>query len=130
MTTVLLPAIAREHPSHARLAAFHRIERRFAWQARLSVLLTGATGLWLAQRLGLWTRFADPAAWWLAAMGAVWLAFAAMLFVLEPFVLPRLAPRLRHPARGFRAAQALHWVLLVASLATLGGAVAGVHGFG
>ena len=130
VTTVLLPAIAREHPPHARLAAFHRIERRFAWQARGAVLVTGASGLWLAHAFQLWERFADPASWWLAAMVLVWLVFAAMLFVLEPLVLPRVLARLRSPATAFRAVQVLHGVLLALSLLTLGGAVAGAHGFG
>ena len=128
VTTVLLPAVFRDYPPSARLAAFHRFERRFAWQARVSVLITGASGLWLAHRYQLWDRFADPASWWLAAMGLVWLVFAAMLFVLEPLVLPRVLARLRNPAKAFRAVLVLHWFLLLFSLVTIGGAVAGAHG--
>ena len=130
VTTVLLPAIRREHAPSARLAAFHRIERRFAWQARVAVLVAGASGLWLAEGFQLWDRFGDAASWWLAAMAFVWLLFAAMLFVLEPVVLPRVLARIGDPARAFRAAEILHRALLALSLVTVAGAAAGAHGLG
>ena len=37
-----------------------------------TVLVTGVSGLWLAHGYQLWSRFGDPASWWLAAMAIVW----------------------------------------------------------
>lgn len=128
VTTVLLPAVARDHPPERRLAAFLRIETRFAWQARLSVLTAGGSGLWMTWRLDAWSRFADPTFWWMHAMAAVWLAFSLMLFVLEPLVLHRLLDNSPRPDLAFRRVVFLHWILLAASLLAVGGAVAGAHG--
>ena len=89
VTTVLLPAVQRTQSAPERLALFHRIERRFAWQARATTLLAGVTGFWMTHRLGVWGRFADPAFWWMHAMVLVWAVFTLMLFVLEPLVLHR-----------------------------------------
>lgn len=129
VTTVLLPAVRREYPPERRLAAFHAIERRFAWQARISVLVAGASGLWLVHVFALWDRFRDPAFWWMHAMVLVWIIFAAMLFVLEPLVIHRAMERTRRPERLFNIVQTMHWVLLTLSLVAAGGAVAGAHGF-
>jgi len=128
VTTVLIPAVTAEHPPERRLAAFLRLESRFAWQARLSVLVVGATGFWMTYRLELWSRFARPETWWMHAMLGVWALFALMLFVLEPLVLHRRLERSPDPARAFRRMRRLHWFLLGVSLTTVLGAVAGVHG--
>ena len=64
-------------------------------------------------------------------MVCLWLLFAFILFVAEPFILHRHFDRLatRVPevavARLYRA----HWVLLVLSLVTIFGAVAGSQGW-
>lgn len=129
VTTVLLPAVRREYPPERRLKAFHAIERRFAWQARISVLVAGASGLWLVHVFVLWDRFRDPAFWWMHAMVLVWIIFAVMLFVLEPLVIHRAMARTRRPERLFNIVQTMHWVLLTLSLVAAGGAVAGAHGF-
>lgn len=68
---------------------FEALERRFATQARYTTQLTGLTGLYMTWRLDLWSRFADPAYWWMDAMVLLYLVFTMMLFVLEPFVLHR-----------------------------------------
>ena len=51
VTTVLLPAVRRGQPPSLRLAAFLRVEGGFAWQARITVLIAGASGYWLVHRL-------------------------------------------------------------------------------
>src|SRR5208282_5705813 len=88
-TTVLLPAIRRLEAPEQRLALFDAIERRFAWQARLTTALAGLTGLDMLIRLDLWDRFLSPAYWWMHAMVIVWLVFTVMLCVAEPLVLHR-----------------------------------------
>src|SRR5262249_22308285 len=87
VTTVVMPAIRRQHPPDERLAAFHRIEERFAPQARLWVMLAGASGFWMVYRADMWERFGDPGFWWMHAMVGVWAIFVVMLFVIEPLFL-------------------------------------------
>lgn len=128
VTTVLMPAIRRNHPPPARLAAFHGFEAGFAWQARLWVGLAGLSGLWMIHRADLWDRFADLRFWWMHAMVAVWAVFAAMLYVIEPLFLHRRMERSRTPERDFARMERMHRVLLLAALVTLVGAMAGAHG--
>jgi uncharacterized membrane protein len=129
VTTVLLPAVRRSAAPERRLAEFHRFEARFAPQAGLSVLAAGLSGLWMVWRADLWSRFADAHFWWMHAMVAVWLVFAAMLFVVEPLYLHRRMAASPDPAGDFRRLERMHRVLLALSLLTLAGAVAGSHGW-
>lgn len=128
VTTVLIPAVKRQHPPAERLAAFMVVEDRFVWQARLTVLVAGASGLWMLQREQLWSAFALPGYWWLHAMVGLWLVFAAMLFVIEPLFLHAGLARSADPASAFRRMEWLHRILFVLSLVTVFGAAAGSHG--
>ena len=130
VTTVVLPAVRRFKSAAERLAFFDAIERRFARQARATTVLAGASGFYMVQRLRLWPEFFTLAYWWLDAMVLTWLLFTAMLFIAEPLFLHRwLAARAqRAPGDTFALVQRLHWVLLVLSLITIFGAVAGSHG--
>lgn len=131
VTTVLLPAVRRMKSPGERVAFFESIERRFAWQARATTLLVGLSGLYLLQSWNLWGRFASARYWWMHAMVAVWAVFTVMLFIAEPLVLHRrLLEMARHDPEGtFRRIERMHWVLLIASLVTVAGAVAGAHGW-
>lgn len=129
VTTVLIPSIRRSVLPAERLAAFHRFEGRFAPQAAVWVLLAGASGFWMTHRAGLWGRFLDAEYWWMHAMVAVWLAFALMLFVIEPLFLHRRMAASPDPARDFARMERVHRVLLALSLLTVLGAVAGSHGW-
>jgi hypothetical protein len=61
-------------------------------------------------------------------MALVWLAFTLMLFVVEPLGLDqRLLLRVSADRR-LAVVERFHWVLLIASLITVLGAVAGSHG--
>ena len=129
VTTVLLPAVRREAPGAA-VELFERLEARFAKQARWTTALVGITGIWLTWRLGLWPRFVEMRFWWMHAMVGVWVLFTLMLFVLEPLFLHRrlLEWSRQDPAGAFRAIERFHQVLLLLSLATVIGVVAGSHG--
>lgn len=130
VTLVLLPAAAR-HPDPAQgIAVFEQSEHRFSLHARLWTLLTGLSGFYITWRFDLWSRFAEVQFWWMHAMVAIWLVFTIVLFVLEPLFLHRWfsARARRDPAGTLRLVCRLHWVLLVASLFALAGAVAGSHG--
>ena len=89
VTTVLLPAVRRLKAPNDRLVFFDAIERRFAWQARITTLLAGLTGLDMLVRLDLWQRFLSASYWWMHAMVIVWLLFTVMLFVAEPLIVHR-----------------------------------------
>lgn len=130
VTTVLLPAVGRMKDPVERIAFFEKIEGRFAWQARGTTLLVGATGLYLVYAWDLWDRFTQPAYWWMHAMVFVWVVFSVMLFIAEPLFLHRLflARATRKPTQTFRLIQIMHWVLLTISLVTVLGATMGSHG--
>lgn len=131
VTTVLLPSVRRMRSPEERVQFFEAIEGRFAWQARGTTLLVGASGLYLAHAWHLWERFTSPAWWWMHAMVLVWAVFTVMLFVAEPLFLHRriLESARQHPEETFRRIERLHWVLLTISLVTVLGAVAGSHGW-
>ncbi|WP_420135621.1 hypothetical protein [Rhodopseudomonas sp.] len=129
VTFVILPSLS-EFEADRRLAAFDALERRFSWQARISVLLAGISGWYLFDVFGHWERIADPGFWWLYAMIVLWALFMVMLFVAEPLFLHAwFDARARHDPEGaFRIAQRGHRVLSTLALITVGGAVGGAHG--
>ena len=129
VTTALMPSVRRgSHPAE-RLEVFHRFEDRFASQARLWVLLAGASGFWMTWRADLWDRFESAEYWWMHAMVVVWLVFAAMLFVIEPLFLHRRMAQSPHPSSDFTRMERFHRIVLVLSLVTVAGATLGSHGF-
>lgn len=130
VTTVLIPAVRRLKAPAERLAFFDAVERRFAWQARITTAITGITGLDMLIRFDLWDRFSDAGYWWMHAMVLTWLVFTVMLFVAEPLFLHRwlLAQAAASPESTFKLVERLHWIMLAVSLVTVLGAVAGSHG--
>lgn len=128
VTCVVMPFIRHNHQPAERLVAFHKIEGRFAPQARLWVLLAGASGFWMVHRAQMWDRFADPRFWWMHAMVGLWAMFAAMLFVIEPLFLHRRMREAADPGTDFLRMERMHRLLLALAIVTLLGAVAGSHG--
>src|SRR5437764_2550703 len=131
VTTALLPAIRRGELGADWLSAFQALERRFVWQARIAILLVGATGLYMIEAADLWDRFSSLAYWWMHAMVGLWAIFAIGLFVVEPLILDRRlhALTIRRPAATFAGLAGVHWLLLTLSLVTVFGSVAGSHGW-
>ncbi len=130
VTLVLLPALRSLPAAADRHRLFELAEGRFAWWARGATLLTGLSGFYMLYLSDGWGRFAQPDQWWLHAMVAVWAVFTLMLFVLEPLVLHRVFQHIaqRDPHGLMRRIQRLHIFLLIVSLVTVAGAVAGSHG--
>ena len=129
VTLVALPLAGASEDARKGWGLFEAIERRFAAQARISIPLAGATGLWMAWRLDLWSRFGEREFWWMDAMVLVWAAFMAMVFVAEPMLHARVvAEAARDPAAVIRRLWRVHAVLLAAAAVTILGAVAGAHG--
>jgi uncharacterized membrane protein len=131
VTMVALPAIRRGEMGENWLQAFHAIEHRFVWQARSAVILVGLTGLYMVWRLDLWNRFHSAFFWWMHAMVCLWLLFAFVLFIAEPLIVQRRfhAWAQTRPKTAFAWLHRVHWVLLILSLITIFGAVAGSRGW-
>ncbi len=130
VTMVLLPAVKRVGEPAERVRFFERMEAGFARQARMTTLITGVSGFYLVYKFEAWGRFAEARYWWMHAMVLLWAVFTLMLFVLEPLWLHRWfqARAQRDPAGTLAIIVRLHWVLLVVSVVTVAGAVAGSHG--
>ncbi len=136
VTTVVLPAVRSGALGPERYRAFEAIERRFVWSARAAVLLAGATGFYMADRLELWNRFRVAQFWWMHAMVGVWTVFALALFVIEPLARRRrlrageaVGPSAILADAALARLQRVHVVLLALALITIAGAVAGSHGW-
>lgn len=129
VTMVVLPTVKSFHTGEAGGHMFEAVERRFAWIARAMTLIVGLSGLYMVWKLDLWERFAHLSFWWMHAMVAVWAVFTLILFVAEPLMHRKIAGQLQNdPERTFRRMQRVHWVLLLVSLITIAGALAGAHG--
>lgn len=131
VTTVLIPAIKKMKSKEEQIGTFEKIEGRFALQAKITTLITGITGFYMMYKLDAWDRYLYLRYWWVHAMTLVWLIFTVILFVLEPFVLHKLFKKYaeKNPGKTFDFMQRAHWVLLIISLITIFGAVAGSHGW-
>jgi uncharacterized membrane protein len=131
VTTVVLPAVRCGDLGPDLLQAFEAIERRFVWHARAAIIVVGASGFYMAEKLDVWDWFRDPEFWWMHAMVFVWLVFAIGLFIVEPFVVGHRFEQwaAARPAATFAWLQRIHWVLLALALITIAGAVAGSQGW-
>ena len=131
VTTVLIPAIKKMKSKEERIATFEMIEGKFAIQAKITTLLTGLSGFYMLYALDGWNRYLDYKFWWIHAMTLVWILFTLILYVLEPLVLHKLFKKYanKNPEKTFGIMHRLHWVLLIISLITTAGAVAGSHGW-
>lgn len=131
VTTVIIPAIRRMASGEEQLKTFEQIEGRFALQARITTLITGASGFLMLYLLDGWDRYLDYRFWWIHAMTLIWVIFSLILYVLEPFVLHKVLKiyAVNDPEGTFRKMHRAHWVLLLLSLITTAGAVAGSHGW-
>ncbi|HEX9600975.1 MAG TPA: hypothetical protein VF985_05765, partial [Mariniflexile sp.] len=94
-------------------------------------LLTGITGFYMLYEMNAWNRYFDYRFWWLHAMTLVWIIFSLILYVLEPLVLHKVFKKyvIKNPEETFGIIHRVHWVLLLLSLITIAGAVAGSHGW-
>jgi uncharacterized membrane protein len=129
VTLVVLPVARRAADPGQRLALFEAVEQRFAAQVKFSVLLAGASGFYMVERIDAWHRLVDPSQWWLGAMVLLWLVFMAILFVVEPAIGSRLLESGRADPDGtLRLLERAHVFLLAVSTIVAGAAVLGAHG--
>jgi uncharacterized membrane protein len=131
VTTVLIPALRRLPDTKERFELFEKLERRFAWQARIVTLLTGLSGLYMLHAYNAWARYLSPVYWWMHLMTFVWLVFTLVLFVLEPAFLHRWFSEqaAKDSENAFRWLNRMHILLLTISLVAVVGAIAGARGW-
>ncbi|MDE2167428.1 MAG: hypothetical protein KGM97_10585 [Alphaproteobacteria bacterium] len=129
VTMVLLPGMRRKRPAEW-VQEFDAIEHRFAPQARIAVLLVLLSGLYMLYHYDLWDRFTQGEYWWMDLMVGVWALFAALLFIIEPFVFRHVVHKgaARAPKATLALMLWLHRVMLMLSLLAVFAAVAGSHG--
>lgn len=131
VTTVIIPAVKRLTSKEDQIKTFEEIEGKFSLQAKITTLLTGLSGFYMMYELDAWNRYFDYRFWWIHAMTLVWILFTLVLYVLEPLVLHKLFRKYveNNPGKTFRIMHRAHWILLLLSLITTAGAVAGSHGW-
>ena len=130
VTTVIIPAVKKMKSKKDKLTTFENIEGRFAIQAKITTLITAISGFYMMYELNVWERYLDYRFWWIHAMTIVWIIFTLVLYILEPFVLHKLFKKYanENPEKTFNILHKAHWILLIISLITILGAVAGSHG--
>jgi uncharacterized membrane protein len=131
VTTVLIPAIKKLKSKEDQIKTFEQIEGRFAVQAKVTTLLTGITGFYMLYAIDGWDRYLNLKFWWIHAMTLVWVLFTLVLYILEPLVLHKLFRKYAeiNPGKTFSIMHKAHWFLLLLSLITTAGVVAGSHGW-
>ena len=130
VTTTLIPALRNMSDTEKRLTLFGQLEGKFAFQARIVTLVTGVTGFYMLEYMNAWERYQQVQFWWLHLMTLIWIIFTLVLFVLEPLVLHRRFKMMasENSDRAFALLHRMHKILLLLSLITVFGTVAGVHG--
>lgn len=130
VTLILLPVLKQMSSPGDAMVFFTSFRRRFAAQARITTLLVGLSGFYMTFILDAWYRFIQWQYWWMHSMVLIWLLFTFMLFVAEPKSRKQVkSPPQNITMQTFSAIQRKHMILLVLSLLTIAGAVAGSHGW-
>lgn len=128
VTSVVMPMLMASEPPEDRLRQFQKFEARFSRQARVWVVLAGASGLWLIVQGNMWRRFAEMRFWWMHLMVAFWAIFALILFAIEPLLQQRGLAAPTTASRDLPRVMRLHQLLLIVGVITIFGAVGGSHG--
>ena len=131
VTTVLIPTLRKFQSDVDSVELFELLEKRFAWQAKFIILISGASGFYMLDYIDAWSRYSVPRFWWIHAMTIVWALFMFVLFIAEPLFLHRLFAKhaATNPEKTFFFVQVFHMIMLTLSLVTVAGAVAGSHGW-
>ncbi len=130
VTMVLIPTLRKMENSHDRLVMFERLEGKFGFQAKITTLITGISGIYMLNILHAWDRYLYFQFWWMHLMTFIWLIFTIVLFVLEPLFLHRWFREQaeKNSEIAFAWLHRMHIVLLTLSMLAIFGVVAGAHG--
>lgn len=131
VTTVIIPAVKKMSSKDEQINTFEKIEGRFALQAKITTLITGLSGFYMLYLLDAWDRYLELKFWWIHAMTLIWIIFTLVLYIFEPLILHKLFKKYtrQNPEKTFKFIHKAHWILLILSMITAIGAVAGSHGW-
>jgi len=90
VTTVLIPSISKTEEPAVRLKIFEAIETKFGFQAKLTTLIAGISGVYMLEVTDGWSRYLNYEFWWLHLMTFVWAVFTLVLFILESLFLQKM----------------------------------------
>ena len=82
VTTVLIPSLRKTQTAESRLSLFETLEGKFSFQAKVTTLLTGVSGIYMLEVMDAWSRYLSISFWWLHLMTFVWIIFSLVLFIL------------------------------------------------
>ena len=127
VTTVLIPSISKTEEPAAGLKIFEAIETKFGFQAKLTTLVAGISGVYMLEVTDGWSRYLNYEFWWLHLMTFVWAVFTLVLFILEPLFLQKWFHRQAeiNSEKAFQLLQIMHVVLLSLSIIAIVGAIGG-----
>jgi uncharacterized membrane protein len=130
-TTVLIPSLKRLTDKDDRLDLFEKLEGKFSFQAKITTLITGVSGIFMLEFLNAWDRYLHPEFWWMHLMTFIWLIFTIVLFILEPLVLHRWFKEqaIIDSDKSFKWLHRFHIVLFVLSVIAILGGMTGSHGY-
>lgn len=131
VTTVLIPSLRKTQTAESRLSLFETLEGKFSFQAKVTTLLTGVSGIYMLEVMDAWSRYLSISFWWLHLMTFVWIIFSLVLFILEPLFLHKWFHKkaMENDEKTFKVLQWMHIILLTLSLFAIAGAMAGSHGY-
>lgn len=123
VTFCVLPALESINEPH-RHKIFHSLEKRFIWIARTCAIVTFVTGIGMMNISKVWSSLGKL--WWWHPMITLWLLFAIVLFVLEPFVMRSFC----HSSRkmDLRRMKIMHYLMILLSLLAIAVMIAGQAG--
>ncbi len=122
VTIIMFPMIQRAGNSLEQVLMFQGVEHRFSRIAKVLVILTGLSGLYLLYEKGL-----SFGVW---IMIILWTLYASLLFFLEKIIFKKLFAKPSgeqlNTRQVFFTLQVFHWIILVLSfLAVAAGIYAG-----
>jgi hypothetical protein len=126
---IVFPMIMRMEGSFEKVLFFQGVEHRFAWIAKLCVLIVGLTGAWLLYLTGEWNLLFKSSGIGPTIMLVVWL-FYVLILLFEAKLFNVIFPKEAEQDTGkiFFRLTVFHWVVLCLSLLAVGVGVLTGHG--
>lgn len=123
VTMITFPMIQRADNSLEQVMMFQGVEHRFSKIAKVLVILTGLTGLYLIYEKGL-----SFGVW---VMIILWTVYAALLFGLEKLIFKKLfsqqGGQQYDTKRVFTMLQTFHWIVLLVSFFAIAAGIWTAH---
>jgi hypothetical protein len=120
---ITFPMIQRAENSLEQVMMFQGVEHRFSKIAKVLVILTGLTGLYLLYEKGL-----SFGVW---VMIVLWTVYAALLFGLEKLIFKKLfSPQTDEQydtKKVFTILQTFHWIVLLVSFFAIAAGIWTAH---